>query len=198
MQLPWGGSSPRAKELSADTLIGGGRESVSRDSPQGKQSCLLRAPPCLCYLGSKVLHVGSKFTEKVVALMKEGQVGIHEGQHLAWGERPFQQDILRLPVTPPPTSPSWPQGRVASRVQPSPAPGTHFPQSRPRIPTAAGLPSRHPYTSPSCVHWIRAVLEALRSSHPALQKVFAYSQGSAHKQLTLQRAQYIFPSDSGP
>lgn len=34
------------------------------------------------YLSSKIFHVRPKFTEQVIPLMKEGQMSIHEGQHL--------------------------------------------------------------------------------------------------------------------
>lgn len=54
------------------------------------------ATHCSRYLSSKVFHVGSKFTEKVVALMEKGQVGIHEGQHLAGRKR---QGLRGLPAS---------------------------------------------------------------------------------------------------
>ena len=34
------------------------------------------------YLPSQLLHQGLQFAEEVIALMEEGQVGVHEGQHL--------------------------------------------------------------------------------------------------------------------
>lgn len=34
------------------------------------------------YLRSKIFHVGPELTEQVIALVEEGQMCIHEGQHL--------------------------------------------------------------------------------------------------------------------
>ena len=51
-------------------------------------------PPGMPYLSSKVLHVGAKLTEEVIALVEEGQVGVHEGQHL---ERKREKAISSIP-----------------------------------------------------------------------------------------------------
>ena len=37
------------------------------------------------YLSPQLFHQRLQFTEKVVTLMEEGQVGVHEGQHLRRG-----------------------------------------------------------------------------------------------------------------
>ena len=47
---------------------------------------------CACastwsYLPSQLLHQGLQFAEEVIALMEEGQVGVHERQHLQEQEK---------------------------------------------------------------------------------------------------------------
>lgn len=62
------------------------RFNYSPSGQQGPYSWLCKpskSRPWVPYLSSQIIHVGSKLTEKVIALMEEGQVGIHEGQHLA-------------------------------------------------------------------------------------------------------------------
>lgn len=43
------------------------------------------------YLCSKIFHVGPKLTEQVIPLMEEGQMCVHEGQHL--GEREASEPL---------------------------------------------------------------------------------------------------------
>lgn len=45
---------------------------------------------CVCvqgvlYLSAEQFHEGLQFTEEVISLVEERQVGIHEGQHLSAG-----------------------------------------------------------------------------------------------------------------